>query len=267
MSLKDLISSLIEAVFGSKKAFISNQAMPNVASHITLANNVGNETEFVAPSNGYVCLQGQSNAVNNELYLVSNELRSSSCGVNGWGVRVFLPIGKGQSFKASSNGLAFNALTFISSIGGGINRLLSQAVRDVLGGGLCLSYLATFERSLSLRLQTRKNGLVSNLCRKVYMLLMIRQLTGTGIRLLHLATDMQWLRLCRQILEFLSVLTMQSDSMINRKARLSAMLFLFRLKRAKDSIIELADIREAQQPRLDSSTLSASASLAYGGAL
>lgn len=148
MSLKDLISSLIEAVFGSKKAFISNQAMPNVASHITLANNVGNETEFVAPSNGYVCLQGQSNAVNNELYLVSNELRSSSWGVNGWGVRVFLPIGKGQSFKASSNGLAFNALTFISSIGGGINRLLSQAVRDVLGGGLCLSYLATFERSL-----------------------------------------------------------------------------------------------------------------------
>ena len=138
MSLKDLISTLIEAVFGSKKAFISNQAMPNVASHITLANNVGNETEFVAPSNGYVCLQGQSNAVNNELFLTSNELRSSSWGVNGWGVRVFLPIGKGQSFKAASNGVAFNALTFISSIGGGINRLLSQAVRCVRGGAICL---------------------------------------------------------------------------------------------------------------------------------
>lgn len=132
MSLKDLISTLIEAVFGSKKAFISNQAMPNVASHITLANNVGNETEFVAPSNGYVCLQGQSNAVNNELSLVSNELRSSSWGVNGWGVRIFLPIGKGQSFKAASNGFAFNALTFISSIGGGLSSIIQS------GGAVCL---------------------------------------------------------------------------------------------------------------------------------
>lgn len=140
MSLKDLISSLIEAVFGSKKAFISNQAMPNVASHITLANNVGNETEFVAPSNGYVCLQGQSNAVNNELSLVSNELRSSSWGVNGWGVRIFLPIGKGQSFKAASNGFAFNALTFISSIGGGLRSILQS------GGALCLRLKTIFNR-------------------------------------------------------------------------------------------------------------------------
>lgn len=84
MSLKDKLRSLIEATFTSKKAFISNQAMPcgqkiNIQLPVETAT-----TTWVAPQDGYLHVQG-SRIIGLDLQVIPN-------GGSNVGVQTFWPV-------------------------------------------------------------------------------------------------------------------------------------------------------------------------------
>ena len=121
MSLKDLIRTLIESAFTSKKAYISNQSMPQSA--VSYTYYTGNDTaqkSYVAVSDGYVSVIAVSSSGNNELYAGSGNLNNGSCATTlGWGVRTFVPVHKGQQFNVYGSGMTNMTVRHIPTIGVG----------------------------------------------------------------------------------------------------------------------------------------------------
>lgn len=119
MSLKTLISSLIESVFTSKKSFISNQAMPNEQSSV-ITHSFSESTNFVAPSDGYVCLivENSNNTwyrlslIDNAIHYLLNTNTGSYFG-SGW-----FAVKKGATIQATLQSGVSGAIKFISSVGG-----------------------------------------------------------------------------------------------------------------------------------------------------
>lgn len=166
MSLKNLISTLIESAFTSKKSFISNQAMPGSTSESYEYENNENVT-FVAPTDGYLTI-GSTPDDDGKSFIVSwGDIESSiqnSAGTPTLGdLAISVPMRKGSTKYFSVKAPRF--IRFFSTVGGGgIKRLLSQTVRCVLGGAICLK--TSSAHSLKRYLRTRRATLALKRSRK-----------------------------------------------------------------------------------------------------
>ncbi len=140
MSLKQLINALFK--------LSGSQAMPKSDDSLVVAYSTTNQA-YTAPYDGYLCVVGNSNSDSSEIVLTQNEISTGTTAAqNGWGVRQMMPLAKGQTANINFIGISTATIYFCRLIGGGINRLLSQAVRCVRGGGLCLNSSNTFVLSL-----------------------------------------------------------------------------------------------------------------------
>lgn len=117
MSLKDLISTLIESVFTSKKSYISAQAFPQEANRIDI--NKQTTGNYTAPCDGYFGIYVQDDFTFIDLYSESNgsrktTFRVSNGNLSGSGT---VPVRKGD--RANWNGNKEpSELWFIPSEGG-----------------------------------------------------------------------------------------------------------------------------------------------------
>ena len=149
MSVKKLINALFKLSGG--------QAMPNKQSNV-ITHSFSTSTSFVAPSDGYVCLRVEDPSTSwYRLSLITNSMEylfNNDAGAHfgsGW-----FAVKKGTTIESILNSGISGSIKFISSVGGGAKSLLSQAVRCVRGGGLCLK--TSLKHSLKPSLRTRKNG-------------------------------------------------------------------------------------------------------------
>lgn len=99
MSLKELISSLIESVFTSKKSYIATQCLPN--GNAVYQEFVDTQSSTTAPFSGWVriqahCsrLQGSTNGI---FFTLTNQNEDWPC--------LSLPIQKGQTVNWNAQGL------------------------------------------------------------------------------------------------------------------------------------------------------------------
>lgn len=137
--LKTYISALIEAAFGKKKAFISNQAMPGDTDiNISVNPSTTNPTPFVAPSDGYLYVSDRG-VSGSESSLEVNHTDHGPFGARSFGsgtgiIRLIFPCKKGRAVSISfaQTSLANVVCRFRSTIGGGLNSILES------GGELCL---------------------------------------------------------------------------------------------------------------------------------
>ena len=173
MSLKDLIRSLIESTFTSKKAYISNQAMPS-SSITNYQYEEDSDQSFTSPNDGYLTIGGSLvNGVSRcvmwggiESTIASNEETAA-----------YVPMRKGQTVYFSVTNPRF--IKFVSTIGGGLNQII-----QAIGGGLCLlSHLSKRFLNASLIEQAQRNKLAIKCLRQ-------QELIGTRRLFLRL-TDLR----------------------------------------------------------------------------
>lgn len=149
--LKELITALIEAVFSSKKAFISNQAMPDDTDVIVSANpSSTNPVRYIAPSDGYAYVSDRG--VNNQASSIEvNHADYGPFGVRHFGsgnsiIRLIFPVKKGRSVDISFSNTSLTDIVcrFRATVGGGLSSLI-----QALGGGLWLRLNHSFKRCSS----------------------------------------------------------------------------------------------------------------------
>ena len=123
MSLKTLISSLIESVFTSKKSFISNQSMPS--STVTdYVYTTPTDQQFTAPNDGYLTIGASVGEGDWSRCVLWGGIESVSAAEEQ--TSAYVPMRKGQTVYFSVSVIRF--VKFISTIGGGgILALLSSA--------------------------------------------------------------------------------------------------------------------------------------------
>lgn len=117
MSLKTLISSLIESVFTSKKSYISAQAFPQEANRIDISKQTGGN--YTAPCDGYFGIYVQDDFTFIDLYSENNGGRKTSFRVSNGNLSGSgsIPIRKGDMVNWNGNKEP-NELWFIPSEGG-----------------------------------------------------------------------------------------------------------------------------------------------------
>ena len=146
MSLKTLISSLIEATFTSKKAYIAKQALPaneTRAIEVPLQNVSG--WQYIPPDDGYLYIDCWSSG---EVFLHSGILSYMNAGER---KSLFIPVSKGSGVSVGSLGfLQDSQAKFFPLIGGGLKSLF---VKSLCGGGLCL--LSHLHKACSIFLQRK----------------------------------------------------------------------------------------------------------------
>lgn len=160
----DFLRNWGESLFTSKKAYISNQAMPSTSSinvDIGSAGTISNQ--FVAPETGYMIFNGTTQRLGQQTQMWnSGNFNPKATAPNSTSIVNWLPVAKGQviSFYYDT-GMTDITIRFFRSIGGGINQIL-----QAIGGGLChLShsfnrFLICSLRKLSL-VTTCKNQILS----------------------------------------------------------------------------------------------------------
>lgn len=119
MSLKDLISTLIESAFTSKKSFIAKQSLSSgaIVSQTTLSP-ANEERTAVAPCDGFAVISSTEFKVTN---IQANCKGISSTYANPSGETfavMWVPVSKGETLTYFLSG-ASGGLRFIRSIGGG----------------------------------------------------------------------------------------------------------------------------------------------------
>lgn len=124
MSLKDLISTLIESAFTNKKGFIADNASP-ATSEIDISSNFSSSVSswatvgtYTAPSSGWVvvsCQQAESWAASTISTSVNN---SDVVNGNTFPIVRSVPVAKGQTATVMGNGLSNITVKFIP-LGGG----------------------------------------------------------------------------------------------------------------------------------------------------
>lgn len=164
MILKDLISTLIESAFGSKKVFISQQSLPSVVySQVDVPDTYNQNLQMICPCDGWARLGAKTGDANTIVLNSSSVETTINLGVPGWLCQT-VPIRKGSTIYYRITG-ASGVLQFIRSIGGGANRLLSPVQAWIRGGVLWLTSSIISARSLSCRVRKRfqqtKTGLFS----------------------------------------------------------------------------------------------------------
>ena len=149
--LKSYISALIKALLNkvpesvSPKRAYSNQQIS------------GDLQQVVSPIDGWAALT-VSNAISNTAYISAHTSNGfshqHSISSTQHSASLHIPVRKGDTVTVGQGGFASGAwLNFFERVGGGINRLLSQALQCVRGGGLCLNSSITFAPPLIRRLQ------------------------------------------------------------------------------------------------------------------
>lgn len=115
--LKDLLQSLIESVFTSKKGYISAQAFPQEESRIELSKKNGGN--YTAPCDGYFGIYVQDDFTFIDLYSESNGGRKTSFRVSNGNLSgsVTIPVRKGDRAQWNGNKEP-SELWFIPSEGG-----------------------------------------------------------------------------------------------------------------------------------------------------
>ena len=164
MSLIDSLRSWGESLFTSKKAYIAQQAMPSENSITLIDSDNTASYEYIAPADGYMWIstkyKNESGIVQlydeTAEYSYQTEKQNSNARL-----KFMIPVRKGDKVQKTGT-LTVDLLKFIYSIGGGANRLLSQAVRCVRGGGLCLKNFSA--RFLKQCLRARRATLRLSAC-------------------------------------------------------------------------------------------------------
>lgn len=145
MSLKDLISTLIESAFTFKKSFIAEQPFPST-SHIEIISSDNTEqVDYVAPDSGYV--EVSTKYVNEsgslQLWDLTSNLAYQTYKQNeDVRLKFYIPVKKGETVRKSGP-LTVDGMRFTRCIGGGLNSIL-QALQS--GGALCLRLKTIFKR-------------------------------------------------------------------------------------------------------------------------
>lgn len=124
MSLKTLISSLIESVFTSKKSFISNQSMPS--STVTdYEYTTPTDQHFTAPNDGYLTIGASVGEGNWSRCVMWGGIEAVSAAEEP--TAAYVPVLKGQTVYFSVSVIRF--VKFVSTIGGGgLTRLFKAEV-------------------------------------------------------------------------------------------------------------------------------------------
>lgn len=198
MSLKDLISTLIESAFTSKKVFIANTSAPNWAGKITIYSGTSaNQVTQTAPADGYYQQhvngypsQGYNDisAPNETRAFVANTPESSA----------MIRVAKGEQVVMSVlsfDSIISRTIAFIPCIGGGLSSIL-----QALGGGLWLRlnhFLSRFSSSLAVKQCLVRKSLKSQTLARTLCNIPLRQ---TAMRVLN-TTD--GLRVSSVIYKFL----------------------------------------------------------------
>ena len=178
----DFLRSWGESLFTSKRAYISNQAMPGDTDVIVSANpSSTNPVRFVAPSDGYVYVSDRG--VNNQVSsLEVNHADYGPFGTRSFGdgnsiIRLIFPVKKGRSVDINFSNMALTDIVcrFRATIGGGLNQII-----QAIGGGLC---------HLSHSLNRFSSSLVAKQCRVLLALLKTQSLQTRQLSL-H-STDTQ----------------------------------------------------------------------------
>lgn len=120
MSLIDSLRNWGASLISSNKSVFSSQAMPNESADL-ITQNFTASTQFVAPSDGYVCLvtEAPSNTwyrvslIENALHYLFNSNAGAYFG-SGW-----FAVRKGATIGANVNNDVSASIKFISTIGGG----------------------------------------------------------------------------------------------------------------------------------------------------
>ena len=122
----DFLRNWGESLFTSKRAYISNQAMPGDTDVIVSANPAStNPVRFVAPSDGYVYVSDRG--VNNQVSsLEVNHADYGPFGTRSFGdgnsiIRLIFPVKKGRSVDINFSNTALTDIVcrFRATIGGG----------------------------------------------------------------------------------------------------------------------------------------------------
>lgn len=123
----DFLRSWGESLFTSKKAYISNQAMPDDNLVVDIQQNTsGDITEFIAPYDGYAMVRASTKQTgsiglgiysDNEAYQTTMTVQSNPGQLNA----LLKPVSKGSvvclhAYRANLNLIS---MKFISTIGGG----------------------------------------------------------------------------------------------------------------------------------------------------
>lgn len=133
MSLKDLISTLIEAVFSSKKAFIPEQTAPETESvdislSATSAVSWANLGTYYAPKAGYVRINGLGLKVAESAVQVAMDslVQTQFSGWANSSLNANVYVGKGQRVSFWGSGVNNVKAYFVSTIGGGLIRFFKR---------------------------------------------------------------------------------------------------------------------------------------------
>ena len=130
MSFQERLRALIETRTTPAEAGAS--AMPNVGvpNRFTITQS---PYDYVAPENGYLCVESVSSADANEVCLLCGELKTSSTSSLNFGCRVFLPVKKGITVQSVITGYDMTRTTafFFPTMGGGKSKVARY------GGGVC----------------------------------------------------------------------------------------------------------------------------------
>ena len=137
MSLKTLISSLIESVFTSKKSYIAEQA--SIGANVQEMTITNSGQSFVAPCSGYAYVRfgGLTEVDKSYLNIQTNHLtHQHDLSVVEYVNSIHVPIQKGEKVIVTFKGFTdpnTHFVRFCNMIGGGLNTIL-----QALGGGLWL---------------------------------------------------------------------------------------------------------------------------------
>lgn len=119
MSLKNLISTLIESAFTSKKPFIAQQSLPSaVYSQVNVLDISDQNLQIVCPCDGWARL-GSDTSNSSTIVLISSSFETTISLDSGWLCQT-IPIRKGSTLYYRITG-STGKLQFIRSIGGGVD--------------------------------------------------------------------------------------------------------------------------------------------------
>lgn len=173
MSLKDLISTLIESAFTSKKEFIVQQTYLDYSKNVVIRNDTINTAEnisYVAPGDGViVSYLNDKTSINGIMTTLSSMSLVNFGAVTGVAsTATFAPVKKGEGVTIFTKTFDYanRVVRYIPYLGGGYKRFIFNVLQR-FGGGLCLSYLATFERSLSCQALKHCRAVRALICRSL----------------------------------------------------------------------------------------------------
>ena len=158
MSFKSYLQSLIDALL--KKSVENTSPSPALYSEVSVTTS---GERILSPIDGFVRVDTlQVTKADNYLTVGSESVAHQHTTEPGFVNRLDLPVKKGSYVRIDFAGCDVVSVGFVARVGGGAKGLLSQALRCVRGGGLCLK--TSLEHSLNRCLLTRRATLRLSAC-------------------------------------------------------------------------------------------------------